>query len=69
MGSSIKNYFELVKEHGRMVPREIMLLDYGNSELVKELLGIGMNLWQIIMGSSIKNYFELVKEHTHTHPS
>ena len=68
----IWDYFELVKEHwrtwtnGRMVPRQITLLDYGNSELVKELvkelLGISMNLWQIIMGSSIKNYFELVKE-------
>ena len=45
-----------------MVPRQITLLDYGYSELVRELLGIGTNIWQIIIGWSIKNYFELVKE-------
>ena len=29
-----------------MVPREIMLLEYGYSELVKELLGIGTNMYE-----------------------
>ena len=37
-----------VDERGRMVPRQITLLDYGYSELVnelvKELLGIGTNM-------------------------
>ena len=32
--------------NGRMVPRQITLLEYGCSELVKELLGIGTNMYE-----------------------